>query len=255
MTSRRRVIRVPREGPLTPLEAPNGAEASPVPAAALERPQGRTKTVDLGLFDRRKPVVVGIDQSLVAFGLVAYSYEDDTAFCWLHKPAGHGVRRLFDIQSFLRGVFQQITLRCGEPEHVTMEGYAFATHAGREVMGECGAATKMALVSALGIAKQVAYPSLVTPQQVKKFATSRGNAKKNEVLLAIYKKWGVTFTDDNLADAYALARVAAALATGESKYDYEQDVIRRIARNTEWELQSKTKPLTSSTKAKKPSSG
>jgi Holliday junction resolvasome RuvABC endonuclease subunit len=252
---RRRVIRVPREGPREPLEAQNGSGAAPVPERQPEAVAGRLRTVDLGLFNRRKQVVVGIDQSLVAFGLVAFSPEDETAFAWLYEPPEHGVRRLMHIRFFVHSTIQQIELRCGMPEHIAMEGYSFGSQAGREKMGECGATVKIALINALGIARQVAYPSMVAPQQVKKFTTSNGNAKKNQMLLAIYKKWGVTFADDNLADAYALARIAGALATGETKFDYEADVIRRIARNTEWELQSKTGRSTSSTKGRRASSG
>jgi Holliday junction resolvasome RuvABC endonuclease subunit len=255
VSERRRVIRTPRGGSVEPLGAQNGSGAPPVPESTVKPGEGRQRTVDLGLFDRRKSVVVGIDQSLVAFGLVAYSYEDDTAFAWLYEPSDFGVRRLLYIRFFVHRVIQQVTLRCGKPEHVAMEGYSYGSQAGREKLGECGAAVKMALIQALGIVNQAAYPSMVAPQQVKKFTTSNGNAKKNQMLLAIYKKWGVTFTDDNLADAYALARVAAALATGETKFDYEADVIRRIARNTEWELLSKTARSTSSTKARKQSSG
>lgn len=252
---RRQVIRVPREVPTEPLEGQNGSSAPPLSESRVKTGEGRLRTVDLGLFDRRKPVVVGIDQSLVAFGLAAFSPEDGTAFAWLYEPPEFGVRRLLHIRFFVHSTIQQITLRCGEPKHVAMEGYSYGSSAGREKLGECGAAVKIGLVNAMGVVNRAAYPSIVTPQQVKKFATSNGNTKKNQMLLAIYKKWGASFTDDNLADAYALARIAGALATGETKFDYEQDVIRRIARNTEWELQSKTPPSTSSKRAKKVSSG
>jgi Holliday junction resolvasome RuvABC endonuclease subunit len=251
---RRRVIRVPREDSVGPSTVQNGSGAPPLPESQVKPGEGRLRAVDLGLFDRRKQVVVGIDQSLAAFGLVAFSPEDETAFAWLYEPANFGVRRLMSIRFFVHSTIQQITLRCGEPEHVTMESYAYSRQMGH-ALGECGAATKMALINALGIAREVAYPSIVSIQQVKKFTTNNGNATKSQMLLAVYKKWGVTFADDNLADAYALARVAAALATGETKFDYEQDVIRRIARNTEWELQSKTARSTSSTKGKRASSG
>ena len=49
---------------------------------------------------------------------------------------------------------------------------------------------------------------VVTPSELKKFVTGKGNAKKDLMLLKIYKKWGIEFEDDNLADAYSLARMA-----------------------------------------------
>jgi crossover junction endodeoxyribonuclease RuvC len=49
---------------------------------------------------------------------------------------------------------------------------------------------------------------IVTPTQLKKFVTGSGKVQKNLMLLKIYKKWGIEFSDDNIADAYALARFA-----------------------------------------------
>jgi crossover junction endodeoxyribonuclease RuvC len=50
---------------------------------------------------------------------------------------------------------------------------------------------------------------------LKKYAAGKGNAKKQEMLLQIYKRWGIEFNDDNAADSYALARLAAGSAQGE----------------------------------------
>ena len=36
----------------------------------------------------------------------------------------------------------------------------------------------------------------------------KGNAKKDLMLLFVYKRWGIEFHNHNLADAYALARMA-----------------------------------------------
>ena len=45
------------------------------------------------------------------------------------------------------------------------------------------------------------------PTKVKKFVTGKGNCKKNLMLLNVYKKFGITFDDDNIADAYCLAQL------------------------------------------------
>jgi crossover junction endodeoxyribonuclease RuvC len=47
---------------------------------------------------------------------------------------------------------------------------------------------------------------------LKKYATGKGTSKKQEMLMQIYKRWGVEFNDDNAADAYALARLAGGIA-------------------------------------------
>ncbi len=49
---------------------------------------------------------------------------------------------------------------------------------------------------------------VIAPGTLKKFVTGKGNAKKDLMLLKVYKKWGVEFEIDDLADAYGLARMA-----------------------------------------------
>ncbi len=48
----------------------------------------------------------------------------------------------------------------------------------------------------------------VAPTQVKKFATGKGNAGKDALILPIYKKWGYENDSDNCRDAYVLSRIA-----------------------------------------------
>lgn len=49
---------------------------------------------------------------------------------------------------------------------------------------------------------------VIAPKSLKKFVANNGNAKKELMLLKTYKRWGVEFTDNNLCDAYGLARLA-----------------------------------------------
>lgn len=56
---------------------------------------------------------------------------------------------------------------------------------------------------------------IITPTQLKKFITGSGKVQKNLMLLKIYKKWGIEFDDDNLADAYGLARFALEVCKNE----------------------------------------
>jgi crossover junction endodeoxyribonuclease RuvC len=65
---------------------------------------------------------------------------------------------------------------------------------------------------------------MVPPMTLKKYAAGKGNAKKQEMLLQIYKRWGIEFNDDNAADSYALARLAAGIA----KDKVEEAVVTQI---------------------------
>ena len=49
---------------------------------------------------------------------------------------------------------------------------------------------------------------VIAPGTLKKFVTGKGNSKKDLMLLKVYKKWGVEFEIDDLADAYGLARMS-----------------------------------------------
>ena len=51
----------------------------------------------------------------------------------------------------------------------------------------------------------------VAPTSLKKFVTGKGNAKKDLMLLSVYKRWGFDTTNDNKADAYGLAQFGRAL--------------------------------------------
>lgn len=50
----------------------------------------------------------------------------------------------------------------------------------------------------------------VEPTVLKKFVTGKGNAKKDIMIKEILKKWKVDFNSNDLADAYALARLREA---------------------------------------------
>ena len=49
---------------------------------------------------------------------------------------------------------------------------------------------------------------VISPTTLKKFITGKGNIKKNLMLLQIYKKFGIEFDNDNLADSFGLAMMA-----------------------------------------------
>lgn len=48
----------------------------------------------------------------------------------------------------------------------------------------------------------------IPPGTLKKFITGKGNAKKDLILLNVYKKFGIEFNNSDLADAFSLAMMA-----------------------------------------------
>lgn len=195
--------------------------------------------VDGGLWSTRKPCVIGIDASLSKFALAALCPEDNTYRVWLLQPekAGgpKGVQRLVLIRRWLDWILHDIRLRCSETLHIALEGPSYASVNNAAVLGELAGTTKLELIESYGVVNIVAYPTIVAPGTLKKFITGSGTSDKNLILLAVFRKWAVGLNDDNQADAYGLARLASAIVTGTTAHSYEQEIVTKIARNTEWE--------------------
>jgi crossover junction endodeoxyribonuclease RuvC len=109
----------------------------------------------------------------------------------------------------------------GDIENVAMEGTVLASQAAL-VLGELAATVKLACWDYFdsNVNRYVPYPDhmrvplQIAPMTLKKYAAGKGNAKKQEMLMQIYKRWGIEFNDDNAADSYALARLASGNALG-----------------------------------------
>lgn len=71
---------------------------------------------------------------------------------------------------------------------------------------------------------------VVSPGQLKKYATGKGNGPKSVVIREIYKRWGVEAKDDNQADACVLAHIAEAIFNqpGFQLHKYQEDVVKKV---------------------------
>ena len=71
---------------------------------------------------------------------------------------------------------------------------------------------------------------IVSPPQLKKYATGKGNGPKGLVIREIYKRWGIDAKDDNQADACVLAHIAEAIdkQPGFKVHQYQQDVLDKV---------------------------
>jgi Holliday junction resolvasome RuvABC endonuclease subunit len=168
-------------------------------------------------------VFIGIDLSLRATGLVAISGENHGRYYWrLHKPPPSlgGPARLAAHRWMLEDWYATV----GTPQWQCLENYGFgSTHRGMEI-GEWGGVARLSLYDH-GLAD---ITSLVAPNTLKKFVTNNGKAPKNLVLRGVYKVWGIEAIDDNIADAYALAQAAITRHTGEARYAWQRDALRRL---------------------------
>lgn len=158
------------------------------------------------------PVYIGIDQSYTGFAITALT-KDNSYYTTVYKSQHRGVDRLVDLQRHLREELIDFKIL-----DVAIEGYAFGSQMSN-MLGELGGMVKITLKKDFDI-----YPVIVPPTSLKKYVTGKGNTQKNQMLMHVFKKWGLEFTDDNAADSYALAH----LISGKAELSYEKQVYDKL---------------------------
>jgi crossover junction endodeoxyribonuclease RuvC len=148
-----------------------------------------------------KITVIGLDLSLTGTGVVVVSnFDNPTILDQIlieSTPKEENTPRLIGISTKVMKVIIK-----HKPNLVVMEGPAFGVQKSSSIftLGELAGLVKANMHT-------MSQPFIiVTPSALKKWITGKGNAKKDLMLLKVYKRFGVEFSDDNLCDAYSLAR-------------------------------------------------
>lgn len=165
---------------------------------------------------RSATVFVGVDPSLSATGVVTLDDDESPSFD-LENDSDNTMSLLARIELMCDFV------RYRRDTHVL---FVIETPTG----GIAGGTGMMLAALGFSIRRDLqGYNVLnVCPTHVKMFATGKGNAKKEEMLKAVYKKWGYDTSDNNLADAYTLAKIGEAYCHG-TTLEYERQVLAKIA--------------------------
>lgn len=188
------------------------------------------KTFDGGLLPG--PVSVGIDQSLTGFAITALNTARPECYeTWVYKSEFYGVKRLSDIRMWMEDKFDFLAAQKCRITNIAMEGTVLASNSAL-VLGELAGMVKLciydyfdgSLNSSVPFEPHLRTPLQIPPMTLKKYATGKGTSKKQEMLMQMYKRWGVEFNDDNAADSYALARLASGNATGQ----IEESVVEQV---------------------------
>jgi len=151
---------------------------------------------------KKERVYVGIDHSLTGTGIVVLDQDGCILEQKLIKTSSDQIdeKRMIDIIDGLSFVPKILRLK-----YVYIEGPSYMS-SGQAVL-QMGALHY--LIRIFLYRKKVRY-KIIAPGSLKKFicGPGNGNAKKEFMLLNIYKKYGLEFKDNNIADAYSLARMA-----------------------------------------------
>lgn len=158
-------------------------------------------------------VSIGIDQSLTGFALTVMSVKlPDEYLTWVYKSSYFGIERLSDIRQWLTDNLYYAEEHWSVKD-IAMEGTVLASQSAL-VLGELSAVVQLSVFDFFEEGDARRFILKVPPMTLKKYAAGKGNAKKQEMLLQMYKRWGVEFNDDNAADSYALARLVSGNAIG-----------------------------------------
>lgn len=161
---------------------------------------------------------VGIDASLTA---TAVSFGDGGTFVVPPAPA-EGKLMHDRYQRYRRYVASIVKSITGSAHGgiVCLEGFSFNSSAAAVPICEFGTHLRQALLD-LDENQGRFRVVEVSPSEVKKFATGKGNANKIQVVTAVVKRWGVEFGTDDEYDAYVLARIAMCLM-GQARPDNKE---------------------------------
>ncbi len=122
-----------------------------------------------------------------------------------------GMERLDYIQNSIRDILNRYSC-----DLVCIEGYAYARPNQAHQMGELGGVLRLLLYR-----ENVPYTE-IAPPTLKKFATGKGNADKDQVMLQVYKRWGIECANNNEADAFVLAKMGECLIMGKEELTVAQ---------------------------------
>lgn len=123
-------------------------------------------------------------------------------------------------------ITKQVVSQLKQGDCVLIEGFSYGSK-GRGVSVQYGIGWTLRVLLKL---KGFEY-IVVTPSQLKKFASGKGNTKKENLVLPIYKKWGFEHESDNVRDAYVLARIGEALNEDVELTNYQKEVVDVIKKD------------------------
>jgi crossover junction endodeoxyribonuclease RuvC len=108
-------------------------------------------------------------------------------------------------------------------DHICIEGFSYGSK-GKGVSFQYGLGW---IIRHLLLDRGYTYID-VPPTSVKKFATGKGNTKKDEMVLPIYKKWGFEHSSDNVRDAFVLAQMAKGIYDSRNLLEYEKEALKKV---------------------------
>lgn len=146
---------------------------------------------------------IGIDLSLTGTAIVCIGTDGDIVFQELIKtfPKDSIESRIDEITFRIMELIGLLKEK-SNPFNLWIEGLSFGSR-GQSMLELAGLHYSLRLL----FFKECYIYRIIPPTVLKKFVTGKGNSKKELMLLNVYKRWDVEFSDNNLADAFSLAKM------------------------------------------------
>lgn len=166
---------------------------------------------------------IGIDASLTATGIVVIDEDCKLHSSKLISSKKKDTERLIDLEKIAKEYLSNYAPDRKLTVMAFLENYSFGSRVGQAFsIGEWGGVLRV-LLTKMGF--EVVE---VSPPTLKKFVTGKGNAKKEQMLLQVYKKYGQEFKSNDLCDAYGLARMNWSLGNTKDLATYEKEAIKTV---------------------------
>lgn len=170
--------------------------------------------------NKQSGLSIGIDPSLTETGVVGVK-NGKIQFSHLIKSKKIGdtpreeMKRLKGIVNAVISIIEKYN-----PKIVVMESIAFMAHNTSALAQLCGINY---MIRDLIYKDHSLY--MVTPTGLKKFITGKGNCQKDLMLLESYKRYKISFNNNNSCDAFGLAKIGEALINKDLKLTKQQQEV------------------------------
>lgn len=164
-------------------------------------------------------VSIGVDPSARSTGVVVLREDGLVLHAEALEIKTTGVARLAEIRDRLNGICG----RHGPFDVGVRESYSLGSTNRPFLLGEVGGIVQLALHDNARRVEECA------PKALKKFATGNASASKAEVMRAVSARWDAHYANDDIADAYVLARIGLSLLAPKNLVRRDQlEVVHKI---------------------------
>ncbi len=145
---------------------------------------------------------IGLDISLTATGVVYI--KDGTSESKLITTTPKGFNRPEYRLDHISGSIKNFIKPHKDLQAISIEGLSYGSKGTvKDQFGYLHYDARIYCVTQLGL-----DPIVVPPKTLKKWTVGNGNASKEDMVAGVNERWGTQIIDDNIADAYALAKYA-----------------------------------------------